>query len=374
MFNKLYDIIAKNLTMKRASMEKSINTTTRTLTDLKLEAQKIAFAPFAFQAVKVMRDNGILKEIEKSKDDGIDFDKLLDNIDISRYGLGVLLDAGLSVGIIDQKDNKYVLTKVGYFILNDEITRVHMDFTHDVCYQGMFFLDEAIKNGKPAGLKVFGEWPTVYEGLSSLPEKVKESWFNFDHYFSDMAFPKALPIVFKDNPQTLLDIGGNTGKWTIECLKFSKEVKITIMDLPGQLKKAKENVEKNNLGDRVDYYTIDILDKSKPFPKNFDIIWMSQFLDCFSEDEIVSILTRAKESMNENSILYIMETFTDRQHFNVASYCLDMISLYFTCIANGNSRMYHADDMIRCIEKAGLKVVEDINGVAISHTLLKCKK
>lgn len=355
-------------------MEKLMKKAAKTPTDAKLEAQKIAFAPFAFQAVKVLRDSGILKEIEKSGKDGIEFDELLKLVDVSRYGLGVLLDAGISAGTIELDDNKYILTKVGYFIINDEITRVHIDFAHDVCYQGMFYLDEAIKNGKPEGLKVFGNWKTVYEGLSSLPEKVKESWFNFDHYFSDMAFPKALPIVFKDNPQTLLDIGGNTGKWTIECLKYSKEVKVTIMDLPGQLNKAKENIEKNNLGDRAGYYTIDILDSSKPFPKGFDVIWMSQFLDCFSEDEIVSILTRAKESMNDDSVLYVMETFTDRQHFDVASYCLDMISLYFTCMANGNSRMYHADDMIRCIKKAGLNVIDEINGIAISHTLLKCKK
>jgi hypothetical protein len=35
------------------------------------------------------------------------------------------------------------------------------------------------------------------------------------------------------------------------------------------------------------------LDESKSLPENHDAIGMSQFLDCFSEKEIISILKRA---------------------------------------------------------------------------------
>ena len=73
-----------------------------------------------------------------------------------------------------------------------------MDFVHDVNYLGMFKLQDAIKKGKPEGLKVFGEWDTIYEGLSELPEKVNESWFSFDHYYSDYAFPELMPIIFEN--------------------------------------------------------------------------------------------------------------------------------------------------------------------------------
>ena len=57
-----------------------------------------------------------------------------------------------------------------------------------------------------------------------------------------------------------------------------------------------------------------------------------------------------------------------------AAFCLQQTSLYFTCLANGNSQMYHSSDLMRCIAEAGLKVVEDRDGVGIYHTLLKCRK
>ena len=55
-------------------------------------------------------------------------------------------------------------------MLHDPLTITNMDFVQDVNYKGLFYLDESIKTGKPAGLKEFGEWQTIYEGLSQLPE------------------------------------------------------------------------------------------------------------------------------------------------------------------------------------------------------------
>jgi hypothetical protein len=63
-----------------------------------------------------------------------------------------------------------VLDKTGFVVLTDPITQVNIDFNHDVCYQALFSLEQSLDAGKPLGLKVFGDWPTVYEGLAQLPE------------------------------------------------------------------------------------------------------------------------------------------------------------------------------------------------------------
>src|SRR6185312_902381 len=124
--------------------------------------------------------------------------------------------------------DKYKITKTGYFILHDELTRVNMDFVQDVCYKGLFWLDESIQTGKPEGLKELGDWTTVYEGLSQLPPHIQKSWFAFDHFFSDIAFPLSLPLVYTGSIKKILDIGGNTGKWAIASANYSKDLQITI--------------------------------------------------------------------------------------------------------------------------------------------------
>ncbi len=347
---------------------------TRTALQAKEYAQWIAFAPVVFQAARALRNLKILETVEHSGIAGITTEEISNQLKLSHYGVRVLVEAGLGIGLILNNDGRYTLTKAGYFIKSDELSKVNMNFVHDVCYEGMFTLEKSILNGTPEGLKTFGSWNTVYEGLEDLPAQVQKSWFEFDHFYSDDSFPEVLPVIFKDNPKTLLDIGANTGKWTLACLKYNPDVHITMMDLPGQVEMAKKNIVTTGFTERVSYYPTNVLDENKPFPKGFDMIWMSQFLDCFSDDQIVSILKRCATSVNDNGSIYIMELFWDKQRFEAAAFSLQMTSLYFTNIANGNSQMYHSKVFCRLIEEAGLRVVEETNEVGISHTLLKCKK
>lgn len=342
--------------------------------DAKSDAQKIAFAPIMFQAAKALRDFGILSFLRKHKE-GKTLAEIAEKAGIAEYGALVLLEAGLSLEMVMVEDDKYFLTKTGYFICVDQLTRVNMDFTQDVNYNGFFHLQEAVKEEKPTGLhKAFGPWPTVYEALSEMSDKFRESWFGFDHYYSDTSFPQVMPIIFKNNPKKIMDVGGNTGKFAIKCCEYNADVEVTILDLPGQLKDAEKNIKEHGFEGRIKGHPINLLDFSKPYPKGYDIIWMSQFLDCFSEEEVVNLVSNAAECMDDNAELFIMETLWDKQRFDASTYSLHATSLYFTCIANGNSRMYHSEDMERLVEKAGLRVVEMIEDVGVSHTILRCKK
>ena len=341
--------------------------------EAKIDAQKLAFGPMMFQAIKALRDFGILKLLHLN-DEGLTPEEINKKTDISVYGVKVLLDAGLSAEVVMLKDNKYHLTKTGFYFISDPMTTINLDFVNDVCYQGMFYLQESIRNQKPEGLKVFGDWPTIYHGLSELPEKVKESWFAFDHFYSDHVFSSLMHEIFEHNPKKILDVGGNTGKFSLQCAEFNADVEITIMDLPGQLEVARKNATKKGFTKRIKTYPADILNHNQPFPKGFDLIWMSQFLDCFSEQDIIQILQRAARAMDSKAQLFILETYWDRQKFDISTYCLNNTSLYFTAMANGKSRMYHSEDMKKIVEKAGLKITEIMDDLGISHTLFKCQK
>lgn len=335
-------------------------------------AQEIAFGPVVFQVSRLMVKFGIFGMLREAQD-GLTMDEIAEKTGLSHYAVQVLLESSLTIGTILLKDGHFHLGKAGWFLLNDEMARVNMDFNHDVNYLGLFRLEEALLNGKPEGLKVFGNWPTIYEGLSSLPEKVQESWFGFDHFYSDNSFKQALEIVFANPVRTLLDVGGNTGRWAMQCVAYSPEVEVTIMDLPQQLEMMREQTRELVGATRIHGHAADLLDDRTSFPQPFDAIWMSQFLDCFSEEQVLSILTRAARSMEAGSRLYIMETFWDRQRFETASYCLAQTSLYFTAMANGNSKMYYSADMARLVEKAGLAIEQIHDGLGLGHSIMQCK-
>jgi hypothetical protein len=359
---KLFPALEKRYTKERQSA-----------LDAQRLAHEISFGPIVFQVSRLMIKYGILQMLIDAEK-GLTLEEIVEKTKLSKYACKCLLESSLTIGTVLYQNDRFTCSKAGWFLLNDPLVKVDMNFNHDVNYLGWFHLEEALLNSKPEGLKVFGKWDTIYEGLSQLPEKAKVSWFDFDHYYSDRSFDEALQIVFAHKPKKLLDVGGNTGRWALRCVDYNEEVEVTIMDLPQQIELMKKNTAGKKGTERIFSHECNLLDNNVPFPTGFDTIWLSQFLDCFSEEEVISILTRAAKSMNKDTKLFIMETLWDRQRFETAAYALTQISLYFTALANGNSKMYHSEDMVRCIEAAGLKVDNINDDIGKCHSIVVCNK
>lgn len=335
-------------------------------------AQQLAFAPLAFQATSVMRDRGVLAALAKAVPDGLGIDDVASATGLSTYATRVLLEAGLGLHIVWRRNDRFHLGKLGHFLLDDEMTRINFDFTRDVCYQAAAHLDQALCEGKPAGLKALGPWATLYEGLSVLPEPARSSWFAFDHFYSDQAFPAVCERLAADPPASLLDVGCNTGKWARLCLERLPGCTIGLADLAVQLDVARANLHQAGLLERVRWHPLDLLDPQASLPSGYPLIWMSQLLDCFSEDQIVAILSKVRAALPPGGRLWILELFWDRQRFEAAAFSLQQTSLYFSCVANGNSQMYDSKVFLALLPRAGLAVSQVTDGVGGYHTLVEC--
>lgn len=88
-----------------------------------------------------------------------------------------------------------------------------------------------------------------------------------------------------------MDVGGNTGRFALRCVNYDKDVNVTIVDLPGQIGMMKKNVEGQTGADRIGGYPTNILDVENELPAGkWDVIWMSQFLDCFPKKKYIAFL------------------------------------------------------------------------------------
>jgi ubiquinone/menaquinone biosynthesis C-methylase UbiE len=354
---------------------KAFEEDTISLTEAKEAAERLSFYPMMFQAAVALNRTGIMQALANAGRKGITSEALSKEAGISQYGVETLLEAGLSLDLVKlMEPYKYKIGKTGSFWLMDKQTVANTDFIQDVCYNGTFHLEEAIRKEKPAGLKELGDWPTIYHGLSKLPGRSKESWFTFDHHYSDQAFPQAREEVFKFKPKSMLDIGGNTGKWSFLCVEKDPDVHMTIVDLPSQTGLANPRIKEAGLENRISTHEQNVLDAEYQLPQSQDAVWMSQFLDCFSPQQIVHILSHAKDALSEYGRVFILETFWDLQDSITATYCLHGTSLYFTSMANGNSKMYDSKRMAQYVEDAGLEVEKTVETVGYYHSLMVCKK
>jgi hypothetical protein len=353
--------------------------------DAKFEAQKIAFSPLTFQAVRALLELGILRKISDAGETGLTRAEAAGAAGVSLYGVGVLAEIALGMNVLKLRpdtadgppeNERFVLGKTGWFLLEDDMTRINFNFVNDICYKGAFELTESIKNGKPEGLTVFGDsWHTLYEALSSLPGKIKESWFAFDHFYSDIAFPDALPLVFAQKPRSLFDIGGNTAKWAVSCCRYDPDVRLTIIDLPEQTAVAEKNAAAAGFAERIAVFPCNVLETAAVFPEGAGAVWMSQFLDCFALEEVTEILAKVRRAIGPETDVYVLEPLWDQQRFEASAYSLQATSLYFTCMANGNSKMYRFAELNAAVERAGFELKTAHHNLGSNHySLLRYRK
>lgn len=352
-------------------MDKRFSPTGQSAFDARFEAQKIAFAPVVFQCVRYAWKAGVLEALAQHGERGCPIDTLTSTGRWSDYALKIVLESCLSAGVVMRVDGRYVLDKAGYCVLTDAITQANFNFVADVCYTGLADLDASLETQRPVGLRALGEWPTVYEGLPHLAEPAKSSWFAFDHLYSDTSFPLILDDVMVGAPRHIMDIGANTGKFSLALLQRNADVHMHLVDLPQQLSTAHGTLDQAGLIDRAHFHPTNLLDATATLPDGMDVVWMSQFLSCFSEDAIEHILQRAARALQRGGHVLILDTFWDRQRYDIAAYCLINTSPYFTAVASGNSKVYESCDYVRLAARAGLKLTSIRDDIGYCHSLMR---
>ena len=329
-------------------------------------AQKLAFAPFTFQAVGAMIDLGILKFLDNNSSN---IESIIKNCKVSKYTAITLLQVGVYSEILEKSEELYSLTPLGECFLHDEMTVKNFNFMRDVCYLGAYELTESFLKESPCGLqKYFVDSETIYPHVPNLPEKARKSWYDFDYFYSDNCYEDVLKIIFKDDIKEIFNIGGNIGKFEKTCKKYHPDCNLNIIDLPVN----KDMAEKNVNSDNFKFFSCDLLSEEK-LPPISGAVFMSQFLDCFSENQILKIFEKIKLSAKIGTKVYILEPIIDNQEFAGAGLAISHISLYFTCMANGCSKMFTENEITSLIEKSELNIDKIHTNLGMHcYTLLEC--
>lgn len=338
------------------------------------QAHKLAFAPFAFQAAVILRDRGILEQLEQAGDNGVAAQDIQQSTGLPPNSVMTLLEAGLGVGLLYDDSGRYYISKTGHYFRNNDTIRINASFMRDICLPGITALDESLSQGTPAGLRALGEWPTLFEGLDVMEPVQKESWFAFNNHHSDSAFRDALPLLFAHNPKRILDIGGSTGRFALACLDQDDSVHVGVADIYTNSENAEPGVQAAVRAGRVTFHEMDVLDMAATLPSGYDTIWMSQFMPCFSEEQIAGILAKCYQVLPEDGCMFLMETFWDRQRFQAAAMALQLTSLYFVNVATGISRMWSSEKLLEMLDAAGFEQSSQLNSIGRGHTLIALRK
>ncbi len=320
-------------------------------------AQLYAVAPFVFNGLAVMRRSGILACLDRLKgDETLSSGEVAEGSGMDLFAVKLLLDMAVAADVVIGDDQgRFCLSKTGRLLASDPMTSANFDFAADVCSRGMDHLGEALRTGTPAGLRELAPGAgTIYQALSGLPEPARTSWFAYDHFYSDRSFAEALRcIASRMTPGLIHDVGGNTGRFALAAAGAFPECRIRIIDLPGQCRLAEENARSAGLEGRISTFPWDLLAADGDLPGEADLWWMSQLVECFSQEQLAGILQLIRRSIRPDALLAVSSFFGDRLPNDVAALVVESQSLYFAALANGVSRFHHFADFLPVAEEAG---------------------
>ncbi len=152
----------------------------------------------------------------------------------------------------------------------------------------------------------------VKTGKSANPSEFNargESWlFPFINAMHDRA-KKIAPVqvanIDLSQINSVLDIGGGSGAFTMEFVSRKPEIEAAIFDLPNVIPITQKFIEKEGYSNRIKTYTGDYT--KNDLPKGFDLIFLSAIIHSNSLETNQDLIIKCYKSLNPNGKIVIQD-------------------------------------------------------------------
>jgi hypothetical protein len=152
----------------------------------------------------------------------------------------------------------------------------------------------------------------VRTGKSAHPEEINErgdEWlFAFIGAMHDRAIkqaPQQLAKIDLTGINTILDIGGGSGAYSMEFISIKPQIEATVFDLPNVIPITKEYIDKEGYSKKIKTCAGDYT--SDDLPTGFDMVFLSAIIHSNSLDVNKNLIKKCFNSLNNNGKIIIQD-------------------------------------------------------------------
>jgi len=257
-------------------------------------------------------------------------------LNTDRRATEILLDALTGLGLLKKSQLKYKNT----YLSNRFLVKGSPSYQGDIIrhadnlWKNWSGLDEVLQTGKP--VRSSREYETFILGMHNIAAlKVKD----------------VIKAIGLKGVKTALDLGGGPGTYSMEMAK--RGIKATLFDYPEALEIAKRLIEKEGV-EGINFIGGDFM--VDDIGGGYDLIFISQILHAYSEEENLQILRKCREALNDSGRVVIQEFYIseDRTHpLYGALFSVNML------VNTASGRCYSRREIKRWLIKAGLKHIKE---------------
>jgi len=110
----------------------------------------------------------------------------------------------------------------------------------------------------------------------------------------------------------LLDVGGGPATYACAFARAAPGLAITVLDLPGPLRYARETVRRENLGGRIRFRPADAVTAAS-FGADYDLVFMSNLIHSFTARVVRALIAKATEALRPGGMLAVKDFYIERE-------------------------------------------------------------
>ena len=293
---------------------------------------------------------------------------------ISEQGARILLLGCREAGLVESREDgshrntpvasTYLVEGAPYCML------AFVRFTREVQQKTCYHFLESLREHKATGLRALGhdDTKTLYEAFSS-DKRMEDLFHAAMAEYSKMSALDADAEELRE-VKRLLDLGGGNGTVLSRIAARNPGLQGTLFDLPTVAAKALENFRRNGLADRVGTNPGDIF--RDPFPRGYDGILISHFVEIFEPERIRQVYGKAFEALEPGGRLFLWTIAADDDEAGPLQAVKS--SVYFVAAAGGNGMAYPGRDHRRWLTEAGFEVVKEKRYPENCHSFFVARK
>jgi SAM-dependent methyltransferase len=222
--------------------------------------------------------------------------QIAENLHLNLHACERLLNALVSLGFLTKQDDLFFNTPDGYTYLSKKGSDYLGGMMHtNHLWNTWSNLTQVVKTGKsahPEDINVRGEnWLVAF--ITAMHDRaIKQA-------------PQQLANIDLSGINSVLDIGGGSGAFSMEFVSRKSEIEATVFDLPNVVPITKNFIDKEGFSGRIKTFTGDYT--TDDLPKGFDLVFLSAIIHSNSLEVNQDLIKKCFKALNKNGKIIIQD-------------------------------------------------------------------
>ena len=214
--------------------------------------------------------------------------------------LGRLMNALVSMNLLDKKSGKYCNTK----LTNAYLVKANPNFIGNLKYINDIWnrwsnLTESIKTGTAVN----------YIEPGNRPKEQLEEFISAMHWRANFQAPELIKMINLSKVTKILDLGGGSGAYAVEMAKAKQNIDAYVFDLPEVVPIAEKYIQFKGFDGKVK--TIAGNFKTDKIGKGYDLVFVSHILHSNSFYDNIELLRKVYDSLKVGGTIVIHDFIID---------------------------------------------------------------